>query len=303
MVGKSYHSKTIKDDEMAISYKKPQEKLEETIKDIEKSLNPDLFLEDLKKEESLYLVLGGKHLKVKLEDIQPFDFKEGMREEYRQKILEKFNHIRSSLQEKITSVNIIVEEIRREEEKKKLELDKKLKNIFEMPNIKLEHLKQGLSVVRGNENVITYIYEGVYWPKFCDRKPLYPNFSRLLKKRVIYYVETVKGKVIQLSTRKRNDLRYLEHYHQAHPDCWGKWKFKHDFNTADDILNLCQQAEAVLENISSDSVASREPRGLPHLSTVMENIMSEKKANNTLNLKTHLENTTSPINANSYWTT
>lgn len=283
----------------SVTYKKPQEKLDETIKEIEKSLDVNVFLENLKKEEFLYLVLGGKHVKVKLEDIQPFDYKEGMREEYRQKILEKFNHIRGSLQEKITSVNMIVEEIRREEEKKKLELDEKLKNIFEMPSITTTHLKDGLSVVRGESNKIIYIYDFTYYPKFCDRKPLYPNFSRLLKRNVLLYIETSRGKITQLSTRRKGTLDYFEHYHQAHPDCWGKWKYNQDFKSTDDILKLCQQAEAVLENICPGSVALIEPRGFPTIDTVKDNVMSVKKANNTLNLKTHLGSTPT----DSFWTT
>ena len=52
----------------------------------------------------------------------------------------------------------------------------------------------------------------------------------------------------------------------------GTWRFPREYNTADDIIKIAKDAEAVLENVNTGSVANRNPSGLPRIDTLKSNI-------------------------------
>jgi hypothetical protein len=120
-----------------------------------------------------------------------------------------------------------------------------------------------------------YLVHGLYWPKYVDRQAIEPTYTKKMISHIVIMFRTEGNRIKEITTRKPIGFDYFDHYHQAKPDCWGQWKFQRNFRGCDDIIKIAQEAQIVLENVNSGSVANRNPRGLPRKDTLNRHLLPE----------------------------
>jgi hypothetical protein len=215
------------------------------------------------------------------------DIDSEIREEYREKLTKVLSDLKKVVIEKMDQSKRLIDTIKSDYEKmsnvlrndyelKEIELQRKIQQSAPMPDIRREHAIKGLSVAKGDRpGEIIWLVRRTYWPKYIDRKPINATYIKKMITPIIIYIVTRDNYVTGVSTRQIGNLNYFSHYHQSSPDCWGNWVPPSTWNTADDILNIADQAVYVLENINSASLATRSPRGLPRFGTLMRNLVSD----------------------------
>jgi len=219
--------------------------------------------------EGITIRSGNKLLKLQVVSEEPIAIEDEIREEFRQKLRTKMQEIKNRLNQKVTEIVESTSRIKAEAERKERELKRQLQQAIPMPQVTMEHAKRGLSVVKGSrQGELIWLVQGVYWPKFVDQRPIEPRYSKKLISNVIYMVQTKDNRVTRVSTHKPIGLEYFDHYHQQNPDCWGQWSYPKSWRNADDIIAIARAAEAVLENVNSNSIAHSSPRGLPRKATL-----------------------------------
>jgi len=230
---------------------------------------------DVIRSEGISLRAGNKVLKLEVSLDQDLTIEDEIRNELKLKLRDRIKIIREKVNEKITEMSNFVSTIKTEYDRKEKDLKDQLKRATPMPNITIEHARSGLSVVRGNNrNSLDWLVQGIYWPKYIDRRPLDKKFSKKLLSNVIFLITTNENKIVSLTTRQPIGLDYFQHYHQqGSGDCWGSWTPTRDWKTPNDIIRCAREAEAVLENINTGSIATRNPRGMPRKDTVMRHII------------------------------
>lgn len=194
----------------------------------------------------------------------------------------KMAQVRDIANQKASEMLQAVEMAKRHFEKEEASLRERLREANLMPDINYGHAQAGLSVIKGNPNyrekdTLTWLYQGVYWPKKVDGQNLDPKFTKKLMTPVTIQIVTVGDTVRHVSVRQTMTLRKFSHYHGMgdDSDCWGEWKPAKNWKRPDDILSIGRKACAILENINSHSPANRSPRDLPRLETVMNHIIRE----------------------------
>jgi hypothetical protein len=232
--------------------------------------------------EGITIRSGNKLLKLQVVSEEPITIEDEIREEFRQKLRTKMQEIKNRLNQKVTEIVESTSRIKAEAERKERDLKRKLAEAMPMPQVKMEHAKRGLSVVKGSrQDELVWLVQGVYWPKFVDDRPIEPRYSKKLISNVIYMVTTKGNKVTGVSTHKPIGLDFFDHYHQQNPDCWGHWSYPKSWRSADDIIAIARAAEAVLENVNTNSIAHSSPRGLPRKATLLRhrvaNTRTERK--------------------------
>lgn len=247
---------------------------EKKMKDISTSVDKvmgGLNLDDVK-SQGMTVRIGGKVVKFEVtgEVSLPED---EIRAEYAKKLSDKLKSIKDTLNEKMSEMAYMADEARRDYEKKEKALNDKLKSAKPMPDVTYEHAKAGLSVVKGaGAGELFWMYQGIYWPKFVDNRPISPTYIKKMITPITLIVATKDDKVTSVITRKTIGLGKFDHYHNTGgSDCWGSWNFNKSWKTPDDILSICRDAMAVLENINGGSLAQRSPSGLPTYATVLKN--------------------------------
>jgi hypothetical protein len=170
-----------------------------------------------------------------------------------------------------------VNTLRREYERKEKELQKRLDTMTPMPDLSTQHMYDGLSICQGDyPSEINWLVQGIYWPKYVDRRAIEPNYTKKMMSHIIICIVTKKDRITSVSTRKPLGFDFFQHYHQANPDCWGEWKYPTKFNNDPyEIIRIAQEAQVVLENINTGSVAKRNPRGLPRKDTLMRHLLPD----------------------------
>jgi len=229
------------------------------------------------KTEGLSIRAGNKVLKLNVVSETPIPEIEEVKKEFRKKLTEQLQSIKSKINSKMTEASNYINGLKREYERKEMDLKDRLKRSSPMPDVFYSHSQKGLSVVKGSEkDKLIWFVQGVYWPKYFDSKQLEAKFSKKMITQITFMIETNGKTVTRISTRKIIGLDYFSHYHQSKPDCWGNWKYASKWETPDDIIAIAREAEAVLENINSASIANNSPRGLPRLITIRRHILSKK---------------------------
>lgn len=246
-----------------------------------KSVFTDLEEVDIDKikTDGMSLRIGGKLVIFKSIEENPITVEEEIRQELRVKINSQQKIIRDKINKKISEMMEYHNQVKREYKRKEQKLEQTLANSVSMPEVTLDHAQRGLSVLKGNRGEIIWLVQGIYWPKSVDDKPIEKKFSKKMISNVIFLIKTNGNNVLGVSTRQPIGLDYFEHYHQSKPDCWGHWKYPKRFNGPDDILKIAKDAEAVLENINTGSIASSSPRGLPRKATVLKHITTKYDEN------------------------
>ena len=244
-----------------------------------------ISLDDMK-TEGMTVRIGGRV--VKLEMTEEISLPEDdIRAEYSAKLTEKLQRIKEVLNEKMSEMTYMVEQNRQDFEEKERELQVRLSSANIMPEITYDHAKAGLSVVKNHyrsqgADVLTWLYQGVFWPKYVDGIPIEPKYAKRMISPVTLEIVTEKDRVSRVVVRKTIGLSKFEHYHSmdSGSDCWGQWAHVKHWSTPDDILQLARDAMAVLENVNTSSPGNRQPTGLPRLGTLTQHILQGEDARN-----------------------
>lgn len=238
------------------------------------------------RSEGITIRIGGKV--VKLEIIEEVSLPEDeIRAEYSAKLTEKLQRIKEVLNEKMSEMTYIVEQNRQDFEEKEKQLQSRLTSANIMPEISYDHAKAGLSVVKHHTHhdgadVLTWLFQGVYWPKYVDGNPINPKYAKRMISPVTMEIVTIKDRIVSVVVRKTIGLSKFEHYHSINnsSDCWGQWEFPKRWESPDEILSCARDALSVLENVNTSSPGNRDPSGLPRLSTLEQHILRGEEARN-----------------------
>ena len=226
---------------------------------------------------------GNKLIKLEVALEEEITVEDEIREEFRQKLAAKLQEIKNRLNHKVTEMVELTSRIRIEAERKEADLKRKLRESKPMPEITWRHAQSGISVVKGQRrDELVWLVRAVYAPKFVDQKPISATYAKKMISNIVIYIRTKPGIVTEVSTRKPIGLGYFSHYHQNRPDCWGNWEYRKDWSSVEDLIHIAREAEAVLENVNTGSIANNSPRGLPRLRTLekhLEKKVSETKLN------------------------
>ncbi|KFZ26295.1 MAG: hypothetical protein KQ78_01468 [Candidatus Izimaplasma bacterium HR2] len=236
--------------------------------------------------EGMTIRIGGKVVKLEITEEVSLPEDE-IRAEYSAKLTEKLQRIKEALNEKMSEMTYMVEQNRQDFEEKEKELQERLASANIMPEISYDHAKAGLSLVKQHSHhdgadVLTWLFQGVYWPKYVDGNPINPKYAKRMISPVTMEIVTKKDRIVRVVVRKTIGLSKFEHYHSmdSSSDCWGQWEFPKRWNSPDDILSCARDALAVLENVNTTSPGNRNPSGLPRLSTLEQHILSGEEARN-----------------------
>ena len=233
---------------------------------------------DKLKSDGLTIRVGEKMLKLSLEREVSIPGIDELKKEFRDRLNTQQTAIKAKINQKIQEITEYHHQLKLEYKRKERELKEILAKSAPMPDVYEKHAKKGLSVVKGHrKGELIWLVHGVYWPKTYDQVKIEPKFSKKMISPVIFEIHTTEDNVTNVSTRKPIGLDYFSHYHQSRPDCWGSWKYPHRYSSPDDIINIARQAEAVLENIHSGSIAEANPRGLPRQNTVKRHLLAKEK--------------------------
>lgn len=252
--------------------------------------------------------IGGKVVKLEVVSKSDIDYVDEIKEEYRVKLNEKLNRIKGVVNDKFNNIMASVESMKGDITRKERELDSKLRNAKLMPDVTYEHAKQGLSIVKSNSSshdAMTWLVQGVYWPKTVDHVPIESTYQKKMISNVIFVIDTEGNKVLRISTRKPLGLEYFGHYHQSQPDCWGDWKYARDFEGPDDIIKMAREAEIVLENINTRSLANHTPRKMPRIQTLKNHLdrsVGQVNVSAVNNVSQRIGVDTLTVNQNDVWT-
>ena len=231
--------------------------------------------------------IGGKVVKLQVtEEITlPED---DIRAEYSALLTDKLQLIKGVLNEKMSEMTYMVEQNRQDFEEKERALNARLAEANLMPDITYEQAKSGLSVVkggngmRGEADCLTFLFQGVYWPKFVDQNPIDPKYAKRLISPVTLEICTLKDRVRSVTVRKTIGLGKFRHYHSmgGDSDCWGQWSIPSRWKEPKDILEIARHAMGVLENVNTGSPGDRSPSGLPRLETLRQHVLTGEAAKN-----------------------
>jgi hypothetical protein len=254
---------------------------DELKEEMETSLN-DISIDEVQ-SEGMTIRIGGKV--VKLEVTEEISLPEDeIRAEYSAKLTEKLQRIKDVLNEKMSEMTYMTEQYRQDFEEKERKLKRKLEQANIMPDVTAEHAKQGLSVVRSGDgegqDALTWLFQGVYWPKFYDNKPIDPKYAKRMISPVTLVIKTRGNTVHKVSVNKTIGLSKFDHYHRrgSDSDCWGNWKHSSTWSSPDDILKIARKAMAVLENVNPMSPGTTTPAGLPRIETLGQHTLRGEEA-------------------------
>jgi hypothetical protein len=266
---------TLRQTQLAGSPDEVISKLDKGMADITNALNVDI---ESIKLEGLTIRAGDKMYKLQLVAQTSIDVVDEVRREYKDILNRKLDLIKATVQGRVNEMSAFVTNTRDEYMRKEEELKRRLETSRIMPEITNRLAERGLSVSLGNDhrNSYSWHYRGVYWPKTIDGKKIDPKFAKKLVTPIVFLITTQGKQVTGVSTRTLDGLRYFDHYHQATPDCWGRWTWKHEWNNPEDIIAIALEAQAVLENINTGSIAKRNPAGLPIINTLRKYVVADK---------------------------
>ena len=231
--------------------------------------------------EGISLRIGNRLVKFSLSSDSTLDVEDEIRNEYKERVVKRLSELGNIVQTKMNEVSTMVSSYKKEFDRKEKLLTDELRASAKMPNITLSHAQKGLSIVKGgNKDEIIWMYKAIYYPRFIDRKLIDPKFSKRLITNIVIMIKTENNIVKDIATKRATDLSKFDHYHQMtnNNDCWGNWKWQRNVSTPDNIISLAKEAEAVLENINSMSLAQRNPGGLPRFDTLRTHVVNEQPA-------------------------
>lgn len=236
------------------------------------------------KSSGLSLNFAGKTVRFSdMEVVDDDDLEEKIRGEFRAKLNAQQQRIRDKINTKINQLLTMHQQKQNELERKERSLQERYNNAAMMPDITYDHAKKGLMVVKnaGVHDELLWLFRGKYMVKFFKKsrvkkpKAIEKNLRRRLVKDIILRIRTKGSQVVEVTTHNPDaNMSAFWHYHKmdSESDCWGQWQKPSNWSTPDDIIYCAKDALAVLETINEGSVAKDNPRGLPRLETVRNNL-------------------------------
>jgi hypothetical protein len=253
-----------------------EDKRKETLESIESSLG-SITLDDIK-SEGVTVRFGNKIVKMSVVgEYDESNIENEIREELKKKLQKRLLEVSSVVNKKLNDMSEYFFTLKSELEIKNKELERKMESKNLMPDITLGHLYGGLSLAKGEDGSLFWVFQSVYWPKYIDNDyVIEPSYSKRLMNHILIVIETRKNKVLNVKLRTPIGFHEFEHYHT---NCWGNWKFKNEWETPDDIIAIAKEAEVVLETINTGSLASRSPNGLMRIETLRKHSFLRSKEN------------------------
>jgi hypothetical protein len=238
----------------------------------------DLKIDDLT-TKTVTVRLGNKVYDLVPSHIETIDVESQIRQEIEDKLIEKRMKIKEAIKSKMSEVSSLVSSIQDEYERKERLLKDTMSKSVPMPNVTWSHAQRGLSIVKGgNRGELYWLVKRTYNPKYIDHKNIEPLYVKKLMTNIYIRIATKDDTITSITSHYMNTLEFFEHYHQAHPDCWGNWKKPTHWKTPDDIIQAADDAIAVMENINTMSIARRNPALMPRLETLRRHVMAEVTA-------------------------
>lgn len=279
------------------------ESVEKKKKDIMDSLQNQISgisIDDIK-SNGFTIRSGSKILKLSvLEEISIDNIEDDIRKELSKKLSDRLQKIGETIKKKLDDMSSFVSSIKKEYEDEKEKLERRLESNEIMPNITYEHARQGLSLTKGSNGRLVWMFQSVYWPKYIDNRVIDSSYSKRLINHIIITVETLGDSVMKVGVKKPIGLGDFNHFHT---NCWGHWKHNPKWKTPDDIINICKEAEVVLETINTHSLASHSPEGLMRVSTLEKHStpMSEAEITHTSNRRSENIGISTGFTRNNIW--
>ncbi len=168
----------------------------------------------------------------------------------------------------------------RELDSREKELRDRSRELVMLPTLSEEHVRAGLTVSKAGDRRFLWSYICVYAPKYVSDKIIDPNFAKRLMTPIRIFMYTdADWKVTSLKLVKLINCEKFQHYHATggNSDCWGEMEYSGEMvDTPDRALTFIKRVQAVLETINRFSIGNDSPRGLSRLSTVENNLLSER---------------------------
>lgn len=229
-------------------------------------------------ENGLSMIVGDRELKFTLTGAEksPTD---DIREEIKKTYQDRLYKLKDVINDKLYSLSENFESIK-EKLEDELEKTKDENSKFVMPDITVEHAKEGLSVVRGADTEeLVWLYRGLYRVETIDGKSIDPEVSESTVTPAIMEIITNGNRVTSVKIRRWDNMKPFVHYHsigsEADSDCWGDWEFQIQWETPDDIIELAEHGFAILTDVNSSSPGDRSPSFLPSIDDLFNSIVDE----------------------------
>ena len=231
--------------------------------------------------ESLIFKVAGRYFNlVAVKETSNID--EILKENYEEKLSSEKERILAKCNAAVEEFKAYTKHVLEVGEQEISELQRRLRNSSPMPEISYAHAKAGLSVVKGENGNMIWLFRTVYNPQYVEDRQLSKSMVKKLLTPMIIMITTRKEEIIGVET-KTLALEAFRHYHRLSAgsrrrspggDCWGNWKWaRTKFSTPDDILRIAREASNVLSTINPRSIATRDPVGLPRFQTVESHII------------------------------
>ena len=263
---------------MASTVKDLEKKVDDTLTDI-KAIFGQVNINSIPLTD-ITLRIGGRVVKFTKSSDEDLPVDKEIKAEYQNKISAKMKEIYEVINNKLNEALRFAQSVQSEFTRQEQILKDRLAKAHPMPEVKMSHARRGLSVFKGETSgEICWLVRRTYWPKFVDHVAIEPSYIEPFITPIFILITTKDNQITRVETRRLAGLELFNHYHQANPDCWGKWSnYKKKFSSPDEIIAVADEAEAVLENINSGSIANREPHGLPKFETLKRHVTKEKSA-------------------------
>lgn len=223
---------------------------------------------------------GNKIFSYKVENVEEeFDI-DSVKSEVKEIYAQRLAEIKTKVTEYIQEFKFIFDKEKKKVEDIKKELERKLQSCNIMPEITEDHLRKGLSVVKGNGNEsFTWSYKTVYHPKIYNDRVIDPAQSKKMITPINIVIKTTGDRIVKVVVMRSVGWSKFEHYHSmgSDSDCWGDWKPNtHSYKTPDDIIDIGKHAVSVLERINPRSFGNQSPKGLPRPSTIEKHLLGNE---------------------------
>lgn len=249
--------------------------VEESMASIDKTIK-SVSMKDAKLKD-ITIRVGSKVLKYECVSSNNFALDDEIREEYSKLLSDKMKEIKYVINAKFNDTLRSLQTAKDEYTRKEQILLDRIKKAVPMPDVTMAHARRGLSIIKGERTgEIVWLIRRTYWPKTFGSEQISQSFIEKFITPIYIMVVTMDNKVTNVTTRKLGGLELFNHYHQANPDCWGRWSYMKNWSTPDDIIQIADEAEAVLENVNPNSIARHEPLGLPTVATLKRHLVKEK---------------------------
>jgi hypothetical protein len=250
-------------------------------KRIKKLREEPVQIDSQESNDALVLKAGGQYFKL-VAVKESSNIEDLLKEDYEKQLTAEKERFAAEAKASIDEFRQYAEHTLNESQQEISKLQSRLRSAAPMPEINYAHAKAGLSVVKGDQGRLIWLFNTVYSPQFVDNVPLSPAIVKKMVTPMVIMIQTKGEDVVAVET-KTLGLDAFRHYHrhgsasnQRSPstDCWGAWKWSgRKFRTVEDILQIGKEASSVLANINSHSLASRNPAGLPKWPTIETHIM------------------------------